>query len=231
MSRVLVTGANRGLGLELTRQYAAEGWQVIACCRTPGRATALQDLADSVDGRVTVRAMDVTDSRSIGTAAEEIGADAIDLLINNAGVMGPVEWSPGRTDYAVWSDLFDVNVLAPMRVIEAFVPALARGQRKLIVTLSSRLGSVSLAAAPFAMPYRTSKAAVNMAMRCAALALAPEGISCVVVHPGWVRTDMGGSGADLAPSESVTGLRRVIDGLGPEQSGQFFNHDGAPLPW
>jgi NAD(P)-dependent dehydrogenase (short-subunit alcohol dehydrogenase family) len=217
--------------LELTRQYAADGWQVYATCRNPGSASELRRLADESGYKVHILAVDVTDLASIKAAAEEIEGQPIDLLLNNAGVGGPRGQTIGNIDYRAWAHVLDVNTLGPVRVSEAFVDNVARSERKLIVTLTSGMGSIADNTSGGAFAYRSSKAAVNMVMRSLALDLASRGITCVVINPGWVRTDMGGPHGTQTPAESVAKLRRLIDNLGPAQSGKFINHDGREYAW
>jgi len=231
MPSTLITGAKRGLGLEFARQYAAEGWQVYATCRDPNSASELRRLADASDYKVQIMALDVTDLASIKAAATELEGQAIDLLLNNAGVGGPRGQKIGNIDYEAWANVLDVNTLGPLRVSEAFADHVARSERKLIVTPTSGMGSIADNASGGAFAYRSSKAAVNMVMRSLAIDLAPRGITCVVINPGWVRTDMGGAHGTQTPAESVTKLRRLIDNLEPAYSGKFFNHDGREYPW
>ena len=231
MPSTLITGANRGLGLEFARQYLADGWQVYAACRNPASASELRRLADDSDRRLRILAMDVTDPASIQATAGELDRQAIDVLINNAGIIGPRGQSIGNIDYEAWAEVLAVNTMGPMRVSEAFVEHVARSHRKLIVTLTSGMGSIGDNTSGGSIVYRSSKAAVNMVTRSLAIDLAPRGITCVVVNPGWVRTDMGGPSGRLEPAESVNALRRLIATLGPEQSGKFFNHTGHEYPW
>lgn len=231
MPTVLVTGANRGLGLEFARQYAAAGWQVIATCRAPEAATDLQKLASESGRRIRILGMNVTDTASVRAAAAALKDEAIDLLLNNAGVGGPPGQQLGNLDYAAWARVLDTNTLGPMRVVEAFLDHISKGQRKQIVTITSTMGSIEDNASGGRYAYRSSKAAVNMVMKSLAVDLAPRGITCVVVHPGWVRTDMGGPGGKLTPVESIRALRSLIDAIKPEDAGRFFNYDGKPYPW
>ena len=231
MPSALITGANRGLGLEFARQYLADGWQVYATCRHPGSASELRHLAEASDYKLRIMALDVTNSASVKAAAAELDGQAIDLLLNNAGVGGARGQTIGNIDYKAWAKVLDVNTMGPLRVAEAFVDHVARSERKLIVTLTSGMGSIADNTSGGAFAYRSSKAAVNMVVRSLAIDLAPRGITCVVVNPGWVRTDMGGSHATLTPAESVKRLRDLIETLGPAQSGKFFNHDGREYPW
>jgi NAD(P)-dependent dehydrogenase (short-subunit alcohol dehydrogenase family) len=175
--------------------------------------------------------LDVTDSTSVKAAAAELEGRAIDVLINNAGVGGPRGQSIGNIDYETWARVLDVNTLGPMRVAEAFVDNVALSERKLIVTITSGMGSIADNTSGGAFAYRSSKAAVNMVMRSLAIDLAPRGITSVVVNPGWVLTDMGGPHATLMTAESVTMLRRLIETLEPAQSGKFFNYDGREYAW
>jgi NAD(P)-dependent dehydrogenase (short-subunit alcohol dehydrogenase family) len=231
MPTTLVTGANRGLGLEFARQYAADGWQVFAGCRVPKAAKELQRIAAESGGRICVLEIDVTDAASVRTAAAGLKDEAIDLLLNNAGVGGPPGQQIGGLDYAAWARVLDANTLGPMRVVEAFIDNVARSDQKHIVTITSGMGSVEDNTSGGSYAYRSSKAAVNMVMKSLSIDLAPRGITCVVVNPGWVRTDMGGSRGTLSPAESIQSLRSVIAALRPEDSGKFLNYTGKPYPW
>jgi len=175
--------------------------------------------------------MDVTDPARVKAAPAELDGQAIDLLLNNAGVMGARGQTIGNIDYEAWAKVLEANTMGPMRVSEAFVDHVARSERKLIVTLTSGMGSLADNTSGGSIAYRSSKAAVNMVMRSLAIDLAPRGITCVVVNPGWVQTDMGGPHATITASESVTKLRRLIETLGPAKSGKFFNYDGREYAW
>ena len=231
MPTVLITGTNRGLGLEFVRQYAAEGWQVFAACRAPDNAKELQQLSAESGGRIRVLAMDVTDTASVRAAAAALKGEAIDLLLNSAGIGSPQNQRIGGLDYEAWTRVLDTNTLGPMRVVEAFLENVARSTLKRIVTITSGMGSLEDNMSGGSYAYRSSKAAVNMVMKSLAIDLAPRGITCVVMNPGWVRTDMGGSGGKLSPAESVTAMRPVIASLKPEDSGKFLNYTGKPYPW
>ncbi len=231
MSSVLVTGANRGLGHEFARQYAADGWKVYAACRDPEAAQELGELAAESGGAVRVLALEVTDIASVRAAAQSLAGEAIDLLINNAGVGSPKKQRLGSLDYAAWARVLDVNTLGPMRVVEAFLDSVAKGSDRKIVTLTSAMGSIADNGSGGSYAYRSSKAAVNIVMKSLSIDLAPRGITCVVVNPGWVRTAMGGPDGKLTPTQSVTALRRLIAGLKPEDTGRFFNYDGKTYPW
>jgi len=231
MSTVLVTGANRGLGLEFARQYAADGWKVHAACRDPDAAKELGKLAAESGGAIRLLALDVTDAASVRAAAQSLAGAAIDVLINNAGIGSPKNQRLGSLDYAAWARVLDVNTLGPMRVVEAFLDSIAKGSDRKIVTLTSAMGSIADNSSGGSYAYRSSKAAVNIVMKSLSIDLAPRGITCVVVHPGWVRTAMGGPDGKLTPTESVAALRRLIAGLKHGDSGRFFNYDGKSYPW
>ncbi len=224
---VLITGANRGLGLEFTRQFAAEGWHVIATCRQPNAAKALA----AIKGDVRVRALDTTDSVQVGALARALKSETIDLLINNAGIYGPRKVAFGRVNQEAWRDVFQVNVMGPMMVSEALADHVARSTGKTIVTLTSMMGSIALNESGGSYIYRSSKSALNMVMKGLSVSLKPRGITVVLIHPGWVRTDMGGASAHLSTEESVTAMRRIIAGLKPDDNGRFFNYDGKEIPW
>jgi NAD(P)-dependent dehydrogenase (short-subunit alcohol dehydrogenase family) len=223
---VLVTGAGRGVGLEFARQYAADGWRVIATCRDPGKASALRGLKGDVD----VRALDVADLDAIAKLADALQDEAIDVLINNAGIMGGSQ-SLGSIDYEDFARALRVNAMAPLRLAECFAPHVARGTDKRIASLSSIMGSIGNNASGGYYNYRASKAALNAAMKSLAADLAPKGIVVVVFHPGWVRTDMGGASAPVTPEASVAGMRALIAGLKPADAGRFFTYEGRELPW
>jgi len=224
---VLITGAGRGIGLEFARQYAETGWQVHATCREPKSASELLTLP----GEVTVHKLDVTHPKQIGHLQRELEGVPIDLLINNAGVIGPRERSFGDLDYDAWESVLRVNTLAPIRIAEAFLDNILASERKLIVSLTSIYGSIGSNNSGGSYVYRSSKAALNAAMRSLAIDLRDEGATVVVFHPGWVRTDMGGPNATLTPQDSVASMRALIDLLKPSQSGHFYGYDGAEIPW
>jgi len=226
---VLITGANRGIGLEFVRQYAGEGFRVIACCRDPFKATVLTTLAASSGGKVSVQALDVSDFSQIERLASELKDRAIDLLINNAGFYP--HGSFASTNYDEWQKAFLINTMAPMRMVEAFVEQVAASRLRKIVTLSSKMGSIADNDSGGSYPYRTSKAAVNMVMKNLAIQLKPRGIATCTLHPGWVKTDMGGANAPINVQQSVTGMRAVIQQLSIDNAGRFIAYDGQEIPW
>ena len=240
MATVLITGANRGLGLEFTRQYATLGWEVIACARRPEAATALMTLARDSGGRVVVEQLDVADHASVDAAARRLEGRAIDVLLNNAGTTGRGTTTHagfpsnrfGEIDYADWDGIFRINVTGPMKMTEAFVGHVARSAGRKIVAISSDLGSMASNVSGKLYAYRASKAALNACMKSLAIDLGRDrGLVVAVLHPGWVRTDMGTARASIDPPESVAGLIRVIEGLDAAKAGGFWRYDGAEVPW
>jgi NAD(P)-dependent dehydrogenase (short-subunit alcohol dehydrogenase family) len=229
---VLVTGASRGLGLEFARQYAAEGWEVLACARAPQSAAALQALAAAGAARIRVHPLDVTDFVAIDALGRRLEGVPIDVLINNAGTMGPRGGAFGSSDFAAWDGIFRLNALAPLKMAEAFAGHIAQSAQKKLVSISTIMASMARNNMGGFYPYRASKAALNAVMVSLAIdAGRRHGIIAAVLHPGWVRTDMGGAHAEIDAPTSVEGMRRVIAGLTREQAGRFLTYDGSELPW
>lgn len=232
MRTMLITGANRGIGLEFVRQYAADGWRVLACCRKPATAEALNHLAAQYPDQTTVHALDVASHAQIDQLAQTLSQQPIDLLINNAGVYPPAHGDAlGETDYTAWQHAFSVNTMAPLKMTEAFIRQIAHSERKTIVTITSKMGSVADNRGGGSYIYRSSKAGVNIVVKSLSIDLSPQKIIAVVLHPGWVKTDMGGPGALITAEQSVTGMRRVIGNLTLQDSGKFYAFDGQIVPW
>jgi NAD(P)-dependent dehydrogenase (short-subunit alcohol dehydrogenase family) len=227
MPTVLVTSANRGIGREFVRQYAADGWHVFAACRNPAE---IADELRAMGSEVRPIAMDVTDLASVEAVARE-DTGPLDLLVNSAGVIGEGGDGPGKVDYREWARVLDVNTFGPVRVLDAFAERLAAGNGAKALALTRGMGSIGDVGSGSALMYRTSKAALNMAMRARAVELKHRGIIVAVINPGWVRTDMGGSGASISPEQSVTAMRDIIDRLRPEDAGSFLNWRGGTYPW
>jgi len=227
----MITGASRGIGLEFVRQYDADGWRVFACCRTPGQASELGDIATQSNGRVTVHQLDVDDTASVAALKVELGDQPFDVLLNNAGITGQRNAARGNIDYDAWQGAMNTNVLGPMRVAEAFADNVAASAQKKLITISSRMGSIGETSATNSIVYRSSKAAVNMVMKILANDLGPQGVIATSFHPGWVRTDMGGASADISAAESAGGIRQVIAGLSAADNGGFRNYDGKVIQW
>jgi NAD(P)-dependent dehydrogenase (short-subunit alcohol dehydrogenase family) len=231
MATVLITGANRGLGLEFCKQYAADGWRVLACCRAPQRASQLAELAGR-HADVQVHELDVADFTQIEHLATQLADTGIDVLLNNAGVYGD---NPGRgfgrLDYAAWSKSLAINTQAPVKMAEAFLPHLKRGEQKLLVAITSLMGSIGDNSGGGSIIYRSSKAALNAAMKSLAIDLKEQAIGVLLLHPGWVKTGMGGPNAPLEAPQSVAAMRQTIAAFSLQQSGSFLKYDGTPLPW
>lgn len=231
MQTVLITGANRGLGLEFCRQYAQAGWRVIATCRGPEEASGLHELSQCY-AQLQVYGLDVSDFSQIDALSRILSDSTIDVLINNAGIYTDVSGKGfGRLDYQAWSSAFWVNSMAPVKLAEAFLPQIKRSSKKLIVAISSLMGSMTDNTSGGSLQYRSSKAGLNAAMKSLAIDLGSEKIGVLVLHPGWVRTDMGGQNALIDVEESVTGMRRCIDAFSSAQSGSFLKFDAGGLPW
>jgi NAD(P)-dependent dehydrogenase (short-subunit alcohol dehydrogenase family) len=225
MPTLLIAGANRGIGLGLARAAAARGDTVIATARDPDRATDLTALG------VEIHALDVTSDASVASLADVLSGRAIDALIVNSGVYGPDQSAAALTDFDGFVQTLAVNTIGPLRVVHALLPALRRatgGARVLLV--SSQMGSMAYAKSN-AIAYRTSKAALNKVAQGLATDLARERIAVAALHPGWVRTDMGGPHADLSVEESVGGILGVLDRMTPTDGPRFWNHDGRGLAW
>lgn len=226
MPTVLITGANRGIGLELARQYAADGWRVLATCRDPDNAA---DLA-AVKGDVTVHRLDVNDPAGVETLAKALKGQSIDVLFNNAGVIGKRGPSIADVDYDIWAGTMATNVFGPIRVAWALRDNVVASTLKVMAFTSSKMGSIAQCAGGNVI-YRSSKAALNMAVVCLAKEMESQGVTAVMFHPGHVRTDMGGPSAPVMAPASAAGMRKVVAGLVPGDNGTFWNYDGAPLPW
>lgn len=228
METIVITGANRGIGLELSKLFLLAGKHVVAGCRRPDKADALRGLG----GKLDVVQLDVASAADVAALGEHLKGEAVEVLINNAGVYGGERQGLSDMDYAEWLRTLEINTLAPLRIAATLLPNLKRGKRPRIVTVSSQMGafgSVSTGGGMYS--YRSSKAAVSKVMHTLAEELAPDGIIVVPVHPGWVKTDMGGPNAQLSVAESAGGLFRLIDGLRPDQSGRFWRWDGTEHPW
>jgi NAD(P)-dependent dehydrogenase (short-subunit alcohol dehydrogenase family) len=226
MPTLLVTGANRGIGLGLVQAYAADGWTVHACCRSPDRARDLK----GVSGDVRIHRADVTDGLRIAGLARELADEPIDVLISNAGILGP-ESGFGESDFDEWRAVLEVNTLAPLRLAERFVPHVEASALKRIVNISSSQASIARTHDDGYMAYRASKAALNMVTKAMAAALEGRGVAVIAMDPGWVQTAMGGPEAPLPVADSVAGMRQVIGHLSLADTGKFVRYDGAVVPW
>jgi len=232
--KVLITGANRGIGLELARQYIANGWDVIACCRNPEDAEDLQALAGE---SLQVCRLDVTDHPSVAGLADQLRDVPIDVLINNAGIIGPVPVAEhielqhfGTIDYSVWEQVIRTNTFGPIKMAEAFLPHVLAGEQKKIVTVSSTVGSITERDTP-AYAYATSKTALNKAMTLLASQLKEQGVAVALVCPGYVKTRMDFGTADVEIPDSAKGIRSLVEKLTLSESGSFTRYNGEKIAW
>jgi NAD(P)-dependent dehydrogenase (short-subunit alcohol dehydrogenase family) len=235
MPSILITGANRGIGLAFCRAYAERGWELIAGCRKPDDAKDVKKIL----GKVNILPLDVTCEKSIAAAATTLGGKPIDILINNAAIHGPRDASGtfGGIDVNAWVEVMRVNAMAPVKVAEAFLPNLLNSVQKKMVFISSMAGSISLRGSqphhktggPYI--YRTSKAALNAAVKAIGFDLRAQGVSVVALHPGWVKTETGGWDAPGSPEESVEAMVKLIESSTPEGNGIFLNVDGSVIGW
>jgi len=236
MSTILITGANRGLGLEFARQYAADNWHVLAASRQPEKSAELKQLT-ALHPAVALHRLDVTDDSSVQDLADKLDGKTIDVLLHSAGIYPREGQHIGEIDYDGWREALDTNLFGVLRVTEALLDNVAGSERKQIAAISTSLSSLryvqdgSVAQAGTSYQYRASKTALNMALSILAKELEPRGISVVLLDPGWVKTDMGGPHAPLSPKESIAGMRKVLSGNPMENSGKFLGHDGMPRPW
>lgn len=230
MPNLLITGSNRGLGLEFVRQYAADGWRVFATCRHPAEAHQLRQLAEEYP-TISLHRLDVTsleDVRSIHWAVED---EPIDVLLNNAGIyLEEGDPTLGDVRYEDWERTLQVNTMGAMRVTEALWENVARSDKRLIVAMSSHMGSIADIQSPGSYYYRSSKAALNATMQGVAAALRPHGVGVLILHPGGVQTRMGPRDGIL-PQESVQGMRRIIEDFTLADTGRFIKFDGSEMPW
>jgi NAD(P)-dependent dehydrogenase (short-subunit alcohol dehydrogenase family) len=226
MTTILITGAARGIGRALCEDALRRGWAVIGSVRDAAAAKALEA---EFGPRFQALVFDVTDAPAIARAAASLDTP-LDILINNAGIIGPDRQSALEMDFDGLRQTLEVNTLAPLRVSQAFLPHLKRSAKPRILTISSNMGSLSYAKSDH-LAYRISKAAVNKAMQGLATDLKRQGVAVAVLHPGWVRTDMGGAGADISPAASAKGILDVAEGLTIEGSGRFLSYDGREMAW
>jgi NAD(P)-dependent dehydrogenase (short-subunit alcohol dehydrogenase family) len=219
MPTILITGANRGIGKRLAELYDADGWGVISACRDPASASVGEALA-----------LDVANGESIAAAAIALSGRPIDVLWNNAGVYLDKGMPLDAMDWDAWAETMWVNTISPLRLCQALRANVAASDLKVMAFTTSKMGSITLNSGG-AYAYRSSKTALNMAVDCLSKDVAGEGIKTVAMHPGWVRTDMGGSAADLDTDTSASGMKAVVDGMSDAPTGRFMNYDGSELPW
>ena len=232
MNTVLITGANRGIGLEFARQYAADGWRVVACCRQPPQAKALNQLADQYKDRFSIYQLDVRELTEIDQLSHKLQDLTIDILINNAGIYPHAQNGEfNHISYDDWMEAFRINTFAPLKMVEALVEQIASSQLKIVATVTSKMGSIADNQRGGSYIYRSSKAAVNMVIKSLAIDLQPRGIITVLLHPGWVQTDMGGRDALISTTQSVSGMKSILNRVTHSDTGKFIAYDGQHIPW
>ncbi|EDP58166.1 SDR family oxidoreductase [Vibrio sp. AND4] len=225
---VFITGANRGIGLSLAELYLQQGDQVHATSRNLAESKELQALASAFT-KLTIHELDVTNYQQVAQLANQL--PAIDLLINNAGYYGPKGNGFGNTDIEEWRQVLEINTIAPLKLVEAFYPLLHQAKSKKIACISSKVGSMTENTSGGGYIYRSSKAALNSVVKSLSNDLTSEGFIVLALHPGWVRTAMGGPNALIDAQTSAAGLAKIIEQSSQENSGQFINYDGTQLPW
>ncbi|MBY4678775.1 SDR family oxidoreductase [Marinobacterium arenosum] len=227
---VLITGCGRGIGLEMVRQYAEQGWRVHACARNVDQNAALGRLVGQYPD-IVLHELDVTDDTQIAALDRSLGGEAIDLLINNAGVYGPKGLVFGQVERETWRRVLEVNTISPLMVTQALMGRLLAGDLKKVALVSSKVGSIADNGSGGGYYYRSSKTALNQVVKSLSIDLAEQGVKVAALHPGWVQTDMGGPNALIDVNQSVTGLRQVIENLDASSSGGFFDYQGNEIPW
>jgi NAD(P)-dependent dehydrogenase (short-subunit alcohol dehydrogenase family) len=238
MPTMLITGANRGLGFNLLKLYHADGWRILACCRNPASATELNALAEASDGRVTVHALDVEDGASVAALKAEVGDTPIDMLINMAGYLGEKALTEenglqpfGVTDFDIMEKAYRINCMGPLRVSEALIDNVEASDKKIIINVSSIVGTIGGDTFGNFYMYKPSKTALNAITHSMAINLKDRGITVIPFHPGFTKTDMGGPTADIEIEESVTGTKAVLDKVTIADTGKYLTWEGGELPW
>jgi NAD(P)-dependent dehydrogenase (short-subunit alcohol dehydrogenase family) len=231
MRTILITGANRGIGLQFCKKYSEDGWKVIACCRRPEQSNELIALANCYDNLV-VESLDISLFEQVDKLANKLSGVPIDILINNAGVYDDNRMNGfGQLDYAKWINSLNINTLGSVKLTEAFLPHIKQSEKRLIVNISSLMGSISDNGSGGSILYRSSKAALNAAMKSLSIDLKDQRVGVLILHPGWVKTDMGGPNALIDTKTSVDGMCLVIENFNLTQTGSFIRYDGELLPW
>lgn len=228
---ILITGANRGIGLEMVKYAMEQGWRVFACCRNPHNADKLFNIAKLSNGKISVHIADMQELSTLQALSYELRNDPVDMLINNAGIYGSDKNKFGNVDVESWLQAFQINSIAPLKMVEAFSEQLRMGKRKLVACMSSKMGSMADNGYGNSYIYRSSKAALNAVVKSLSIDLKEQGIISVALHPGWVKTDMGGPDAEITTRECVEQLFNHLSLLRIEDSGRFIDIDGSDIPW
>jgi len=228
---ILITGASRGIGLAMVNYCIEKNWRVFACCRHPFQAEKLMAIAQLSKTLVSVHVMDANEVATIQALAFELRNEKIDILINNAGTYGPDKNGFGNVDVIGWLESFMINTIAPLKMAEALIEQINLGDKKIIACVSSKMASIDDNSSGGSYTYRSSKAALNSVVKSMSVDLKDRGIKCVALHPGWVKTDMGGSNAEISARESATKIFNILETMKFEDSGQFISVDGEIIKW
>ena len=228
---ILITGANRGIGLEMVKYSMQQRWRVFACCRNPHNADSLFKLAKLSNGKISVHIADMTELSTLQALSYELRNDPMDMLINNAGIYGSDKNTFGAVDVDSWLQTFQVNSIAPLKMVEAFSEQLLMGNRKLVACMSSKMGSMADNGYGNSYIYRSSKAALNAVVKSLSIDLKERGVITVALHPGWVKTEMGGPDAEISTRECVEQIFSNLSSLTIDDSGRFIDIDGSDIPW
>jgi NAD(P)-dependent dehydrogenase (short-subunit alcohol dehydrogenase family) len=228
---ILVTGANRGIGLEMVRYSMEQGWRVFACCRNPNNAESLFNIAKLSNGQISVHIADMQELATLQALSYELRNESIDMLINNAGVYGSEKNKFGSVDADGWLQAFQINCIAPLKMVEAFSAQLLMSEHKIVACMSSKMGSMADNGYGSSYIYRSSKAALNSVVKSLSIDLKEQGVISVALHPGWVKTEMGGANAEITARECVEQLFHNLLKLTVNDSGRFIDIDGSDIPW
>lgn len=228
---ILITGANRGIGLEMVKYSMKQGWRVFACCRNPNNADSLFNIAKLSNGQISVHIADMQELATLQALSYELRNEPIDVLMNNAGIYGSDNNKFGAVDVDSWQQAFQINTIAPLKMAEAFSEQLLMGKRKIIACMSSKMASMADNGYGSSYIYRSSKAALNAVVKSLSIDLKQQGVISVALHPGWVKTDMGGANAEITTAESVAQIFQHLLALTIEDSGRFIDIDGSDIPW
>lgn len=231
MPTLLITGANRGIGLELCKAYLKQDWQVYAACRDPDSALALKAIQSANADKLSIHRVDVSKENHIHALKEEIGDQPLDILFNNAGVYADKSSKFGQSDSQAWLEAFHINVISPMQMMETFVDNVANSEKKIIANMSSKMGSIADNSSGGSYAYRSTKTALNSVVKSVSLDLHERDITVLALHPGWVRTDMGGPNGELSVEESAAGLVENLSNASLEDTGSFWDIDGSTIEW
>lgn len=228
---IFITGSNRGIGFEFAKQYAQAKWKVIATCRSPEKASDLKKLQQNYPDYIAIFPLDVTDHKQIKAVAKQLQNQPIDILLNSAGVFGPSGIELEHIKQTDWQSVLDVNMIAPLLINQTLIENVRNSEKKILAAISSSMGSISENTSGRRYYYRSSKCGLNMVYKSLSIDLADQNIICVLLHPGWVKTGIGGPEAPLSAEESVYGLRIFLDKVSMEESGNFYNYKGEIIKW